>query len=214
MRAVVQDDLVLGIVSGDVDGIDVPAGLTSLPPGRLRLVNGAIVDISARTDWFLDSIGQKRVVQLDPSWTLVSCAWDAAVVNDGGLWRVQSAAEALTLAKDLLKADIDQQAEAQRTKLITPGSGQAMVYQEKAAEADQFAADPAPTNDKYPLLAATIGIDGATLADVAASVTSTRSLWKARAAQIENIRLSTKAAIDAAADVAGAQAAADAVNWG
>lgn len=116
-------------------------------------------------------------------------------------------------AKARLKARIDADAEAERLKYITPGSGQAMAYLQKAMEATAYlaATDPDPAN--YPLLAAEVGITGDTIGDVAAVVDAHYQAWRVIGAAIEQARLGGKAAVDTAKTVEDAQAAYEAVVW-
>lgn len=115
--------------------------------------------------------------------------------------------------KTRLKAQIDADAEAERRKYITPGSGQAMTYQQKAAEATAYLADTDPVPADYPLLAAEVGITGETIADVAAVVDAHYQAWRLIGAAIEQVRLGGKAAVDAAETAEDAQAAYEAVTW-
>ena len=75
------------------------------------------------------------------------------------------------------KAEIDRQAEAARQAFVTPGAAQQSVYLSKAAEAERLASDGSPDPADYPLLAASIGLEGATLAEVAAVVIAQRNAW-------------------------------------
>lgn len=109
----------------------------------------------------------------------------------------------LAAIKRSLKSDIDAQAETERARYITPGSGQAMTYQAKAAEAIRY--HEASGAGEYPLLSAEIGVTGATLGDVAATVIAMHNQWLLMGAQIERARLSAKAAIEAAEDEATAR---------
>jgi len=109
-----------------------------------------------------------------------------------------------------LKTHLDAAAENERLKYITSGSGQAMTYQQKAAEAAACLADTDPDPADYPLLAAEIGITGATLAEVAQAVHDAHQMWRMIGAQIEAARLGGKAAIEAAPSAEAAQTALDA----
>lgn len=111
-----------------------------------------------------------------------------------------------------LTAKVDADAEAARLLWITAGSGQALTYEQKRAEAERMATDPAPVPDAYPLLAAEVGITADTLAAVGALVRARAAAWTAIAAQIESLRLQAKAAVMAATNAAEARAAA-AVTW-
>lgn len=134
-------------------------------------------------------------------------------------WRysdgVFSAPEPLPVAdlaaiKTALKQQIDAQAESERGKYLTAGAGQALTYQRKTQEALDYQAavafeeeiDPA----HFPMLAASLGIDGETLADVAAVVMAMDAAWAKIGAAIERARLSAKAAIDVAVDEETARA--------
>lgn len=116
-------------------------------------------------------------------------------------------------AKARLKAQVDADAETERLKYITPGSGQAMAYLQKAMEATAYLAATDPDPADYPLLVAEVGITGDTIADVAAIVDGQYQAWRAIGAAIEQTRLGAKADVDAAATVEDAQAAYDAVTW-
>lgn len=115
---------------------------------------------------------------------------------------------ALDLAevKAQLKAAIDEAAEAERQKYITAGAGQAMTYQRKVEEARRLADDGEPDPADYPLLSASVGIDGADLAAVAAVVLGMDAAWAQIGAGIETARLAAKAAIDAAETEVAARA--------
>ncbi|MFT0891009.1 hypothetical protein [Pseudochelatococcus sp. G4_1912] len=110
----------------------------------------------------------------------------------------------LDALKVALKAAVDAAAEVERHRYITSGSGQAMTYQAKAAEALRYA-DPDGAGE-YPFLSMEVGITGATLADVAGVVLNMHNQWQAIGSQIEQARLSAKAQIDAAPDEATARA--------
>lgn len=110
----------------------------------------------------------------------------------------------LDALKLVLKAAVDAAAEVERHRYITSGSGQAMTYQAKAAEAMRYADTEGA--GEYPFLSMEVGITGATLADVAAVVLNMHNQWQAIGGQIEQARLSAKAQIDAALDEATARA--------
>lgn len=111
-----------------------------------------------------------------------------------------------------LTAKVDADAEAARLQWITPGSGQALTYEQKRAEAERMATDPAPKPTDYPLLAAEVGITAETLTAVGTLVRARAAAWTAIAAQIESLRLQAKAAVMAASNAAEARAAA-VVTW-
>lgn len=110
--------------------------------------------------------------------------------------------------KAILKKQIDDEAEAARLRYITGGAGQAMTYQQKAAEAVVLLADVDPQPEDYPLLAAEIGITAATLLGVAQVVFEAHQGWRQIGAQIEALRLNGKAGVNAAETIEEAQIAA------
>lgn len=120
------------------------------------------------------------------------------------------AAEALAQAKAAASAELAARIEAARTALITDLPGQSMIYMAKEAEARAFLAEPEPDMANYPMLAAEVGItapDAETLAQIWLNMAA---IWRNAAAQLEALRLSTAAAIEAAAtptQVAAAMAA-------
>lgn len=138
-------------------------------------------------------------------WDFQAGAWDAA--------------HALAALKATLKARLDADAETERLKYITAGAGQAMEYQQAAAEADLLltavAADPEHEPDplQYPMLFASVGIDGDTLVDVATTVATMHGQWRVIGSAIRAARLAGKEEIDAAPTAEAAQAAFDAVEW-
>lgn len=109
-----------------------------------------------------------------------------------------------------LKARLDTAAENERLKYITGGSGQTMTYLQKATEAAACLAETDPDPADYPLLAAEIGVTGATLAEVAQTVYDAHQMWRVIGAQIEAARLGGKAAIEGSSSVEDAQTALDA----
>lgn len=119
----------------------------------------------------------------------------------------------LAEVKASLRAQVDAKAEGLRLQYITPGQGQVMVYQRKAQEARAILSDADPDPDNYPILSASVGIEGKDIAEVAALVRATEAAWAMIAAAIETARLGGKAAIAAAETLAGAQAAFDAIDW-
>ncbi|EJF91696.1 hypothetical protein [Bartonella tamiae] len=126
--------------------------------------------------------------------------------------------------KSHIKQFIDQNAEQERLKYITNGVGQSMTYQEKVAQAENYSgqytaylANPdkntKPNEAEYPLLKASLGIDGDTLLEVAETVTFAYTQWQYVGAEIEKTRLQAKQAIDEAKTIQAAQAVYDAIKW-
>ncbi|EJF92638.1 hypothetical protein [Bartonella tamiae] len=126
--------------------------------------------------------------------------------------------------KSHIKQFIDQNAEQERLKYITNGVGQSMTYQEKVAQAENYSgqytaylANPdkntKPNEAEYPLLKASLDIDGDTLLEVAETVTFAYTQWQYVGAEIEKTRLQAKQAIDEAKTIEVAQAVYDAIKW-
>jgi hypothetical protein len=132
----------------------------------------------------------------------------------------------ITATKDLSGARaaaieaVNAQAEIERQKWITPGAGQAMVYQAKAAEATAFLARYATQADAasatasdWPMISAEVGITASDLWGVASTIVAIQTQWLAVAAQIETARLGAKAQIDAAVSLEAIAAVPGGITW-
>ena len=119
----------------------------------------------------------------------------------------------LGAAKAELKAAVDQSAENERLKYITPGAGQAMTYQQKVDEARAFKVAGDPKAADYPVLSSEVGITAETLSEVSDIVLAAFAQWQQIGAAIETVRLGAKRDIDAATDEAAARAIVDAIEW-
>lgn len=128
----------------------------------------------------------------------------------------------LAQLKAQLSRAVDDDAERVRLKYITPGAGMAMTYNEKHAQAravdalGQTAANAlteAEREDQFPTLAASVGIEGATLWDCAALVIQRYEQFADLSRVIERTRLQGKKSISDASDVASARAAYEAITW-
>lgn len=159
-----------------------------------------------------DSIG---LIELSTGADLSACYMDVSVTPHQLVHRSVSemATEYLGQYKSDRKRVVDRQAGAIRSQVASQGYGQEMTYLVKEAEARACLADPNPLNETYPLLAAEIGITGPDLNAVAAEVVTKADEWRALAAQIEAVRLTTKTLIDDALDYAGVDAAIKAAIW-
>ncbi|MFC3074702.1 hypothetical protein [Shinella pollutisoli] len=149
------------------------------------------------TRWPIDGEGE----QTDAALTEVLAPYGLS------LW-----APGLDEVKAQLRRTIDEAAERERLKYITPGAGQAMTYAEKAAQARQCLAAEDPQPEHYPLLAGEIGITAETLTGVAEVVSAAYGQWLVVGALIEAARLGAKAAVEAATTAEEAKAAA-VVPW-
>jgi hypothetical protein len=120
------------------------------------------------------------------------------------------------------KRRVDDDAETCRLRFITPGSGMAMTYQEKHAQAQAVqdlgidAADSMTDRDasqQFPTLFASVGIEAPTLYACAELVIERYELFAAVSGLIESARLGGKKAISDASDAASARAAYEAITW-
>ena len=137
-------------------------------------------------------------------------------------WRVEGEsffAPLPSLARDLneikieLKIEIDSAAEIERLKYITSGTGQAMTYQQKVAEAQSYKAATNPKPVDFPILASEVGITAPTLSEVADTVLAAYRQWQQIGAGIEAVRLGAKRDIDVAGTEAAARAVVDSISW-
>lgn len=110
-----------------------------------------------------------------------------------------------TYRREML-AKVDREAEAFRNQFITPGSGQAMVYMVKEAEARAYTADPAAP---APHIAAEATARGTTPAETAQLVIDTADDWRQLSAAIEGQRQASKVAITDAETIADIRAASE-----
>ncbi len=136
-------------------------------------------------------------------------------LGDLTAWRVVEGA-LIRISIDPLKAEargrLARAITASRTALITDLPGQQMIYLAKEAEARAWLADAAPNPAEYPLLSAEVGITAPDAPSLAQLWLNMGQLWRAAAAQLEALRMSTLAAIDAAEtpeDIEAALAALD-----
>lgn len=129
---------------------------------------------------------------------------------------------ALASLKAELCAKVDDAAEAERLKYITPGSGMVLTYQEKFAQAvaveqmGEEAANAMTENQRlldFPILSASVGIEAETLWDCAVLVRERYTLFAQLANGIERTRLHGKAQMRAATTVDGVRAAYEALRW-
>lgn len=128
----------------------------------------------------------------------------------------------LDQVKSALKARVAADAEACRLKYITPGSGKAMSYLEKHNQAEAVddlgeaaanALTEAERIERFPTLAASVGIEAPTLWDCAQLIRARYEAWAEISHGIELKELSGKKAISDASDAAAAQAAYEAITW-
>lgn len=152
----------------------------------------AWLDEAAPTPWPKDAEGHQSEAALDE------------VLASYGL--AASAAGARALAVTQVNAD----AEVARQRYLTPGSGQALIYQMKAAELERFEADG---DGEFPLLSTEIGVTAPTLADVARNVRKALDLWLSVGPAIERTRIMAKASIAETEQIPNILAIAKNIIW-
>lgn len=117
---------------------------------------------------------------------------------------------------------IDRDAEAARLRFVTPGSGMAMTYIEKFAQAQgvqamgETAANELSQPNReaqFPILAASVGIEADTLWGVAQLVLQKYTMFAHAAHHIERARLFGKRAVRAALSADEVRASYEAVTW-
>lgn len=122
----------------------------------------------------------------------------------------------LRALKAELKARVDRAAEAVRLRFITPGAGQALVYEAKRTEVARWLAANKPTNpsaSNYPWAAARAERLDVTIYAVLTEWDAQASAWAVVGIAIENVREAAKEAISTAADEAQANAALAGLTW-
>lgn len=115
--------------------------------------------------------------------------------------------------RETILYEIDAEAERQRRRYITPGSGQAMTYARKVEEAHRVKADADPEAADYPMLAASLGIDGDTVEEVADLVLAMDAAWLKIGADIEKARLVAKEDAKRAQDAVTMRKALTDIKW-
>ena len=121
-----------------------------------------------------------------------------------------SAGRSLDRYKAELTRKIDASAETTRLRFITPGSGQAMVYQEKLRQAYAYLLDA--NSESFSHIHLEAAAAGVTPEVMAQTIIQKAEMWREVSAVIEATRFSAKAAVESAANFAGADAAGS-VNW-
>ena len=178
-----------------------------------RVVENIVVEtIEPANDFTIDQMFHADFVA-----SLVECGADVEQgwLQKNGKFEAPTAQEvpSLDAIKEALKRLVDASAETERLKYITPGTGQAMTYQQKVAEAQAYKAATNPQASDYPILSSEVGITSETFDDVANIVLAAFAQWQQIGAMIESIRLGAKRDIDAAGDETTARAVVDAAEW-
>lgn len=86
MKFLIQDDLVIGTGTGDIVGIEA-GPFTGVDPERLRFDGANIIDVSGRTNWYIDEHGQRHI-KAAPGRRALSCSLSDQIERYGSGWRV------------------------------------------------------------------------------------------------------------------------------
>lgn len=185
------------------DGSITSSGSSS--EGEPYVPTGATVITKEQWDTIQASPGQCRLI----NGVLHLAALPVPAAVDLGLYKIAASAQ------------VDAAAETARLLYLTPGSGQALEYQQTQEDAVRaLAQDPNATlaASDYPWLASEqaalhqVGQD-VTLRQVAQAVLEQTQAWATIGTQIKTMRRTTKLRIDAAKTFAEVQSALDAVKW-
>lgn len=139
---------------------------------------------------------------------------EATPEQRGAAQTVINTFDVLTVEKKEIAADVDTEAERRRLKVITPGSGMALTYQEKLAQARSVAdmgrdaanaLTESERNSLFPTLSASVGIEAPTLADAADLVIARYQQFAQASMAIERDRLVAKNSIMVASTLEEAQ---------
>lgn len=114
--------------------------------------------------------------------------------------------------KNRLLHKVDAAVEAERLKEVTPGSAQAMVYLQKASEAERYLADNTVDTATIPHIVEEANELGLTLLEAAQRVKDRHDAWNAMSSALESRRQRAKHEIRNATTIAAARQAAN-VDW-
>jgi hypothetical protein len=118
----------------------------------------------------------------------------------------------MTALKLAAAAKIDTSAEAARGLFVTLGSGQAMVYDQKAKEAEAFMANEAIALGEIPHLSGEAALNGIPVFDQAVIYLTMAQQWRTASSVIEAKRLAAKQAVTEAKSPAAIDAAT-LIDW-
>jgi hypothetical protein len=164
----------------------------------------AIEEALYRADGAIDGYDPSEVVVIDvpEGWS-----WAGKAVD----WASLTIVKDLTDLKTAARAAVCDKAEAVRNVYLTPGSGQAITYTRKEAEARAWVAggDPATA----PFLSAEAASTGMSIDELAAIVIGQADAWVATGSAIEARRRGLLVAIDAATTRAEIEAIDITTGW-
>jgi hypothetical protein len=165
--------------------------------------------------WVLNSQTQQLTYVTNGQYTFTSTTEDWVGVILQGKYYGQIAVEFSNLAshKAKAKAEVDYAAEAARSRVVTPGSGQAMTYLRKADAAVAFLAGATLTAAQQARIDDEAARLGVTDTQAAQSLVDTANQWEMLDASIDNLRLVAKKNIDAATSGTAINAVVAGIDW-
>lgn len=164
-KLIIKGDLIVGEGNGISNG--VPYDLSEdIDIKTLRYDGNDIVNGKDYSEFFIDDLGDKHIIQHDARWQPLSCQYDDVLINnDADTWRVKTAVDELAILKTTKLTEINTkstEALSAITSLYTREEIDTWPVQE--AEANAWTADNTATT---PLLDAMVanrpGIDKPTL---------------------------------------------------
>lgn len=127
-------------------------------------------------------------------------------------WNPEPVEDDLDALREEAVRAIDKGAEFFRTNFITPGSGQAMAYQQKLSEARDYLANPEIDEIHIPHIVLEARVENVTLQVKAEQIVQMFAEWQQVSARIEARRAAAKGAIAEATSKDAIKAAA-LINW-
>ena len=91
MYAIIEGDLVVGISQNKTfaNCIPIPDDMVIDDFDKFRYDGNEIIDVSNVTTFYIDSEGNKHIIQSDTSWQELQCKWDDILKQDeNGIWQV------------------------------------------------------------------------------------------------------------------------------
>lgn len=112
-RAIINNDVITGESSGNCSGIAFPVNFAGVAHSLLRFDGQNIVDARLITDFFIDSMGVKHIVQHNIDWHSLKCGFDDKLIRNeiSNKWRVKTQADELAETKANDNAKIQQDAD-------------------------------------------------------------------------------------------------------
>lgn len=102
MKGVVKNDLLISIIYGDVNGVEIPH--TDISYLRYDPNNNKVIDIRELPQpytFYIDKYGIKHIVQIDKNWQPLECNWNDELIFDKSInqWRVKTESEKISELK-------------------------------------------------------------------------------------------------------------------